>query len=260
MSALDSEAEILKLSHQLGVPTSRLGFLDDVPPQDLRILRRQIGNALFAADQHHFGKVVAVSKVVPAALAARITEPALSPLLAARTAELLEPARAVDMVGRLSDRYLADVSAAMDPARAPEVIAQIPPRQVALVGAELARRDEWVVMGGFVSHVSLAALRAAVEQLSGEQLLRVGFVLDDLSRLAEIAPMLTDEQLDEMLAATVDGALWRELDELLANLHTDSAAHLAARFGAADEAIVSAFEAAVERGDLTASGLGKLRP
>ena len=74
--------------------------------------------------------------------------------IAARTAELLEPAKAADMVGRLSDRYLADVSAAMDPARAPEVIAQISPVHVAKVGAELARRGEWVIMGGFVSVVS----------------------------------------------------------------------------------------------------------
>ena len=80
MSALDTDAEILKLAHQLGVPTSRLDFLAAVPPADLRALRGQIGEALFQADKHQFSKVVAVSKVVPTAIAAKITEHALSPL------------------------------------------------------------------------------------------------------------------------------------------------------------------------------------
>ena len=57
-----------------------------------------------------------------------MTEFALPPMIAARTAELLDPAKAAEMVGRLSDGYLADVSAAMDPTRAPEVIARIPRR------------------------------------------------------------------------------------------------------------------------------------
>src|SRR3954465_678027 len=122
--------------------TGPLDFLNQDDEPDLRALRTQIGNALFNADKHHFTKVVAVSKIVPPALAAKITEHALSPLIAARTAELLEPAPAVDMAGRLSDRYLADVSAAMDPARAPEVVSTIPPERVATVGVELARRGE----------------------------------------------------------------------------------------------------------------------
>ena len=52
------------------------------------------------------------------------------------------------MVKRLSDRYLADVSAAMDPARSPEVLAAVPPERAAAVTVELARRGEWVVIGG----------------------------------------------------------------------------------------------------------------
>jgi hypothetical protein len=239
---LDSSAEILKLAHQLGVAPKRLEFLDSVGPQDLRALRGQIGEALFRADKHHFTKVVAVSKIVPGALAAKITEFALSPLIAARTAELLDPPRAVDMVGRLSERYLADVSAAMDPSRSPEVIAQIPPDRVAAVGLELARRGEWVVMGSFVSVVSTDALAASVRVLDGEQLLRIGFVLDDMSRLDAIAEILTDAQLDEMLA----------------NLDTERVTPLAARYASTDAATIAAVEAAAADGSLSQASLAKL--
>jgi hypothetical protein len=223
-------AEMRKLAHQLGVDLSRIDFLESLAADDLRALRRQIGDYLFQADKHHFGKVAMVSRLVPVAIAAKVTEFALPPLIAARTAELLDPHRAAEMVGRLSDGYLADVSAAMDPARAPELIARIPPEHVSKVGAELARRGEWVVMGGFVSVVSGAALEAAVTDLTGEQLLRVGFVLDDLSRMDEIAALLSDDQLDGMLEAAVELQLWTELDGVLASLTGDQAVRIAGRY------------------------------
>jgi hypothetical protein len=237
-------AEIRKLAHQLGVASADLEFLGDLVTDDLRELRTRIGDYLFEADKHHFGKVAAVSRLVPNAVAAKVTEFALPPLIAARTAELLEPAKAADMVGRLSDRYLADVSAAMDPTRCPEVIAQIPPASVAKVGAELARRKEWVVMGGFVSVVSGPGLRAAVAGLDGEQLLRVGYVLDDLSRMDEIAQLLSDAQLDQMLSAAVAHELWAELDGVLSNLTGTQAERLAGRFAAAPEATRTAISTA----------------
>lgn len=240
----NATAELLKLAHQLGVDTSELRFLADVPADDLRALRGQIGDYLFEADKHHFTKVAALSKMVPGAVAAKVTEYALPPLIAARTAELLEPARAADMVGRLSDGYLADVSAMMDPARAPEVIAQIPAENVAKVGAELARRGEWVVMGAFVSVISGPALRAAVAGLDGEQLLRVGFVLDDLDRMDEIIEMLTDHQLDAMLSAASEHQLWAELDGVLSNLTGTQATRIAARHRQADDPLRAAVDAA----------------
>jgi hypothetical protein len=258
MSHADSSAEILKLGHQLGVPPSRLEFLATVPPDDLRALRVQIGEALFQADRHHFGKIVAVSKMMPSALAARITEFAISPLIAARTAELLEPARAVDMVKHLSPRYVADVSSAMDPMRSPDVLAQIPADRVAAVAVELAARGEWVVIGSFVSVVSPDALRASIAVLTGEQLLRIAFVLDDMSRLDDIMAIVTDGQVDELLAAAAGSGLWRELDELLATMDAASSARLAGRYPSAGSATTRAVDRAVSAGALSRASAERL--
>jgi hypothetical protein len=241
---VSSAAEIEKLAHQLGVDPSRLDFLSKVPPGDLRKLRGEIGDYLFEADKHHFTKVAAVSRVVPTAIAAKVTEFALPPLIAARTAELLDPAKAADMVTRLSESYLADVSAAMDPTRAPELIEKIPSEQVAKVAAELSRRGEWVVMGGFVSAVSGPALQQALAGLDGEELVRIGFVLDDLSRMDEITALLSDAQLDQMLTAAVDHDLWEELDGVLASLTGTQAARIAGRCAAAPEPVRAAIHRA----------------
>jgi hypothetical protein len=239
-----STAEIFKLAHQLGVDSAELDFLAPLPADDLRALRQQIGDYLFEADKHHFTKVAAISRLVPVAIAAKVTEFALPPMIAARTAELLDPAKAAEMVGRLSDGYLADVSAAMDPTRAPDVIARIPPAHVSKVGAELARRGEWVVMGGFVSVVSGPSLQAAVAELNGEELLRVGFVLDDLSRMDEIAALLSDEQLDAMLSAAVEHDLWPELDGVLASLTGKQAGRIAGRYALASAPTRAAIDVA----------------
>lgn len=240
----DPTAELAKLAHQLSVDPSEVAFLAEVPLPDLRELRAQIGEALFQADKHHFTRMAALAKAVPVAVAAKVTVLALPPLIAARTAELFEPNRAVEMVARMPMEYLADVSAAMDPSRSAEVIAAMPPETVAAVGAELAARREWIVMGAFVSFVSSPALRATVERLSGGQLLRIGFVLNDDDRLGEISDMLTTEQLDQMLTAASEDSLWRELDDLLGKLEEKQARRLADRYAVAPAEQRAAVDAA----------------
>jgi len=254
----NAAAELQKLAHQTGVSTDELAFLSGVPADDLRTLRAQIGEALFQADRHYFAKVAALSKAIPASLAAKVTELALPPLIAARTTELLDPGKAVDLVGRISGKYLARVAAVMDPSRSPHVIEKMPADTIALVGRELAAKQEWVVIGGFVSYVTSAGLRASVGEFTGEQLLRIGFVLDDTARLAEIAPMLTDEQLDDTLRAAADHGLWRELDELISNIDDDQAVRLGARL-APLPAVAATFAEAASSGVLSAAGAAKLR-
>lgn len=258
MSEASAMPELQKLAHTLGVEPDRLAMVAGLPAEDLRTLRKQVGEALFQADKHYFSRVAALSKAVPGAVAAKLTEVALPPLIAARTAELIEPRRAVDMIGRISDGYLADVSAAMDAARAPEVIAAIPADRVAKVGAELARREQWVVIGSFVAQVTDAALKASVAVFNGEQLLRVGFVLDDLSRLDDIGALLSEEQIDQVLAAAAQFDLWAELSALLDHLSPERVTRMADRFAAAADSLQAKFGEATRRGSFDAAALDRL--
>lgn len=243
-SALDPDAERRKLAHTLGVDAAELGMLAAVPAEDVRILRTQVAEALFQADRHHFARIASLTRAAPVAVTAKLTEAALPPLIAARTAELLEPARAVEMVGKLSPRYVADVAAAMDASRAPEVVRAMPPTTVVAVSDELAGRGEWVVMGAFVALVSEPALRAAVAALDGGQLLRISFFLEDTTRLDTIGAMLTDDQLDEMLRSAAADRLWPELGELVAHLSPQRLARLAGRFQQLDDAVRQQFQEA----------------
>jgi hypothetical protein len=257
-AAPPATAELRKLAHVLDVDPSRLDMVAGLPPDDLRTLRKQVGEALFQADRHYFVRMAALTKTVPGAVAAKLTEAALPPLIAARTAELLEPHRAADLVGRISEKYLADVSTYMDASRAAEVVAAIPADRVAAVAAELAHREEWIVIGGFVAQVTHEALAASVAKFDGEQLLRIGFVLDDMTRLDDIVGMLTDTQLDQLLAAAGEFGLWPELEGLLAHLAPERVARLADHYRAADESLRAPFERAADAGDLDPAALARL--
>ena len=251
-------AELEKLAYQMSVDVDELQFLAAIPASDLRALRSQIGEALFQADKHHFVKVAALSKSIPTALAAKVTEFALPPLIAARTAELLEPAKAVDLVGRISDGYLAKVASLMDPHRSANVIEAIPTDKVAMVARQLAASGQWVVIGGFVSVVTSEGVRASVAEFDGEQLLRIGFVLDDTSRLGEIATMLTDHQLAEILEAAREHDLWAELDELIANVDGSSLERIVELLATADAATRASLVQAAAAGRLSAASATKL--
>jgi hypothetical protein len=251
-------AELRKLAHALDVAPERLDMLDGVPAEDLRTLRKQIGEAMFQADRHHLARVAALSKTIPVSLTVKLTEAVLPPLVAARTAELLEPHRAAQLVSRISEKYLADVSRYVDGSRAPEVVAAIPPERVADIAAELAGREEWVVIGSFVAHVTEEALAASVARFTGEQLLRIAFVLDDLSRMDDIGRMLTPGQIDELLTEAAELGLWVELEEFVENLAAPRRARLAEHYARLDATVRSAYEAAAEAGELDPADLARL--
>lgn len=252
-----ARSELRKLAHALDVPETALSMVDSLSAADLRTLRVQIGEALFQADKPYFARVAALSKMVPVGVAAKLTEIALPPLLAARTTELLEPHRAAELVTKISPAYLSRVAAYLDASRAPEVVAAMPTGTVAAVAQELARKQEWVVIGSFVSVVGAEALGASVAVFDGEQLLRIGFVLDDLSRLDDIGTLLTDQQIDQLLAAAPDLGLWTELDTLLSNLSAARIERMAARLAQGPESVRAAFDRA---GQVAAPALAVLAP
>lgn len=249
-------AELAKLGHVLGRPAAELQFLDAVPADDLRVLRRQVGQALFDADRPSFEKAATLAGLIPAAVAAKIAQTTLPALLAARVAELLDPGKAVDLAARLPDAYLADVCAAMDPSRVPAAVLSMPPNRVAIVARELGRRAEWVVIGAFLSQLSPEGLRAATAVYDGEQLLRVGFVLED--RLNEFTAAVSDDQIDAMLSAAAANELWTELDAVVSPLGADRAARYATRFAAAASQVRAAAERAMATGRLSAAVRARL--
>src|SRR5205807_3788323 len=155
-------------------------------------------------------RLARASEPVPDALHGAIAQRAFGPVLAARITGQLEPSRAVEVAERLPASFLADVAIELDPRRASDVIAKIPPQQVAAITRELVRRGEYVTMGRFVGHLPDAAIAAALEATDDRALLRTGYVLEQKSRLEQVAELLGPERLEGVMDTASADDLWRE--------------------------------------------------
>jgi hypothetical protein len=243
--ALQARAEILKLARILEREPDQLVYLEQLSLTDLRTLRERITEYLWSAHGSMLGRLAAASRLLPTAVSAAISERAFGPVLSARMAGLVEPARAVDIAGRLSPSFLADVAVELDPRRANAMIAGIAPDQIGLVTRELLAREEYVTMGRFVGHLQDDAIIAAVQEMQEGELLRVAFVLEEKARLDRLVELLPEHRLVAIVQAASDEGLWVEALDLLENLGAERRDELVAGAVALDGAALEGLIAAV---------------
>lgn len=221
MSRLAAHAEILKLARLLGTAAERFSYLEGKPVEEIRELRAHATDALFAEGGHGLERLAAPSKIMPAAVTAKIGH-ALGPVLAARVAGSLDPARAVEVASHLPPDFVAEIAIHIDPRKARDVIAGMPSHLVAKWTPLLVEREEWVTMGRFLGSLSDEAIEAAVKPLDGEVLVRTGIVTEDTSHMDAVVAMLSDEQLAEVVEAAVEHQLWPEALSLLGHFGRDT--------------------------------------
>ncbi len=188
-------AEILKLARLLGCDPERLSYLSQMPLKDVRTLRDQVTETLFAAHEAVLRRLAAASRVLPIGLVASLAEHTLGPMVAARVAGLLDPERADQVGARLPTPFVADIAIELDPRRASDVIARSPPERIFEITGELARRGEHVTMGRFVGHLDDDALASALRALGDEDVLRTLAVLEEPLDLGRLERLTDDERL-----------------------------------------------------------------
>lgn len=215
---LEVRGEILKLARLLGRGPEELEFLEQVPADDIRLLREQVTDMLFSANGHAFERLAVAGRILPAGLVALIAERVFGPVLAARMAAVLEPGHAVDVAAKLPTPFLADLALHIDPRRAAEVIGRIPSSQAAAITRELVRRKEYVTMASFVGQLPDEAIVEATEMIDDDGLLQIAFVLEHRDRLDHLIRLLPEERLDRLVEAAAGESLWREALVLLAQL------------------------------------------
>jgi len=213
--SLNGGVEILKLARLLGAEPEQLSYLQYVEAQDIRDLREQATVVMFDADRQMLQRVASATKLIPGKLAAAIGQRAFGALLCARVTGLLEPARAVEIAGRLPTEFLAEVAVLLDPRRASRVIAEIPAKQIGEITKILAEREEFITMGGFVGHLPEASLRAAVDAIDDETLLLTAYVIEAKSNLGALVGLLSQERLESVIATAHELDLWLEALDVL---------------------------------------------
>jgi len=205
--------QIGRIARLLHLEPSEIHGLQGVPDADLRILHDQISKRLFGDAQRQFARVAALSKTIPGPLAGVLAEKFLPPVMAARVSEMLDPAKARDLIGRVSVKYLAEIALALDPVRSRPVVQQLPAGPIGKVAKELFSRHEYAAMAEFVGTVTTEALMAAFEVATPHDLLAVvpllewndnlDVVVADLPhhKVTQIATALTPVELADLAMA-----------------------------------------------------------
>jgi hypothetical protein len=111
---------------------------------------------------------------------------------------MLDPAKARDLIGRVSVTYLAEIALALDPVRSRPVVQQLPPEPIGKVAKELFGRKEYATMAEFVGTVTVDALVAALNVATPHDLLAVVPLLEWNDNLDKVIADLPQQQVTEI--------------------------------------------------------------
>lgn len=240
-------AEITKLARLLDVEdSSDLDFLLELPHASLRAFRERVTDRLFDADATRLKRVAAASKLVPVAISAKAARHAFGPLLCASLAGMMEPSRGVAIAEQLPAPFLAETSVQLDPRRAASLISAMPARVVAEVAKDLLQRDDHITMGRFVGVLPEKSLRAAAPVMGDADLLRIGFLLEEKSRLDNLVEIVGD-RLPGIVRAAHENDLWAQAIDLFDSVGPENKARIGDVAAAAGDAVLDGLIRAVNR-------------
>jgi hypothetical protein len=226
LDRLVARAETMKLAQLLGVDSGELEYLHDCSPESLVLLRLQTTDALFDGEAGVLKRVADASGLLPIGLVATIAEKGMGSLLCGRLAGMLPPERAVEVAVRLKPEFLAEVATQTDPRRAIAVISKIPAESAAGVARILNGQRAFVAMGRFVAYLDDDALRACIDELDDEALIRTSYTLEGKERLDRVITLVSDERIKQVPATATKQHLWPEVIDLIAHLGPEQRARV----------------------------------
>ena len=210
MTDLALQAEHQKLARLLGCPESTLEGLTPLDVQGFRQLRAACTSMFYDGDRASFQKVVASSRLLPMALKALVAEKALGPVIASRVAGLMPPDDAANMAQRVSLDFNVEVTLLIDPRSAKPLLQRIPLSLVQAVTRVICKRREYIAMARFVDALTDEQIRATMDVIDDESMLRVGFYVESMERLEEVVALMPDERLSNVVAVAAKPELGLE--------------------------------------------------
>lgn len=239
MSALAVQAQLVRLARVLNVDPGALEFLQGHDAQALSRFRQQVSTALFDEHRSLFAKLAQANRMLPLPVTAKLTRAVIGPTIAGRVASEMAPERAVALAQRLPTDFLADTCQAMDPERASAVVRAMPTDIVAAVSQALCRNGEHITAATFVGVLDDAVIEAVMAQTPDDaDLLRIGFFIEDKSRLEAVTRLMSDDRVVGCLRTAHQQGLWAEALALMDGTSIAARARLGELAAAEDDAVL----------------------
>lgn len=223
-SSITHRAELVKLGRVLGRSPDALDHVAALGVPELRMLRDAISSRLFDDARPMLQRVATGARLLPNALTARVGETVFGATLCAQIAGLLNTPHALDLAVRMSNSFLAEVSASIDPRRAGPVITQIPVDRIVAVAHVMLARKDYITLARFVDYLAPATITAVIDSIPDElELLRIGAYVESPAKLRELVGQLAPQRTRAMIAALrdADGAHWLEALAIAEQLDDD---------------------------------------
>ncbi|MFJ4780956.1 hypothetical protein [Streptomyces sp. NPDC088762] len=203
-------AEVEKAGRLLGLDATEVGFLAGLPGEDVRAFRERATAVLFDGAPEMLDRIAAATRLVPAGVAAAISQKALGPRLAAAVAGRLEAGRAADIIEKLPVSFTAESCAHLDPRKIAAIVDRLDEGLVVRIAVALAENRDHLTMGRFVGHMRDQVLARILEQVDDADVLRAGFYADLPERLPRILELMGDERLGSVVRTASAAGLWEE--------------------------------------------------
>jgi hypothetical protein len=212
----------------IGADEGELDFLEGADETVLRELRVAISDHLFELSTAGLRSAAKLAGILPAPVAAKLSQAALGPVLSARTVPLLDPGPIASIASRMPASFLAETAVHLDLRRAGPLIGAVPLEKLKEAGTELAARNEYVVLAAFVGYMDESVLRGLLDIFDAETLLRAAFLVEEPERIDALIANLSDQRIDELQRAAREHGLWEEAFVVLSDLGDDQRARFAA--------------------------------
>lgn len=200
MNDLALQAEHQKLARLLGCDESCVAAMSGLNVLEFRQLRAACTARLFDGDRTGLQRVVGAARLMPAGLNAIMAEKAMGPVLSSRVAGMLPPKDAVEIAKRVPLAFNSEVTLLIDPRSAVAMLKLMPTEIVVGVTREVARRREYIAMARFIDALSNDQIRACMDVLDDEAMLRIGFYVESPERLEEVVGLMSAERLQKIMA------------------------------------------------------------
>lgn len=254
MSRLAVRAETIKLAQILHEEAQALTFLQAIPAQDLRTLRRALEEFLFKQYLQSARRVAQRLRWLPRALIAFLMLRVLGPRISTRVGAEL-PVRVVARVAPYLPRsFLADGARFVEPRRMRAAIGHVPMEtSVRILRALLERRD-YITLGRFVEHLPDEFIRAIEPDIDDEAaLVEIAFYMESSSRVQHFLRLMPRERVRKAVLLLQDGSrrsLWPKVMLMLTNIGLDLQRELVELAANRDEAAFNATTLAIHAEEL----------